>query len=222
MDSFNRAYLVSAKGDVVAHYDKMQLAPFGEYVPLRPVLGFSSDVVVAGADSMSPGTEQTLFPLGHAKLGVLICYESIFPDLTRREVKAGAKVLVNITNDAWYGKSSAPYQMLAMAAMRSAETKVPMIRAANTGITAVIKPSGEITERTPIFERGTEIGVVEWRRVRTFYTIVGDLFAELCFLLTVLALLAAWLYPRKLKPLAALAEKLATQNGHSRASSNHE
>ena len=94
---------------------------------------------------------------------------------------------------------------------------MPMIRAANTGITAVIKPSGGITERTPIFERGTEIGLVEWRPVRTFYTIVGDLFAELCFLLTALALLAAWLYPRKLKPLAALAETLATQNGHSRA-----
>ncbi|MHB8382936.1 MAG: apolipoprotein N-acyltransferase [Candidatus Binataceae bacterium] len=217
MGFYNRAYLVSAKGDVVAHYDKMQLVPFGEYVPFRPVLGFIVRRVVPGLDSMFAGTEQTLFPLGDAKLGVLICYESIFPDLTRREVDDGAEVLVNITNDAWYGKSSAPYQTLAMAAMRSAETKVPIIRAANTGITAIIKPSGEITERTPLFQRGTEIGVVAWRPVRTFYTIAGDLFAELCFLLTALGLLAAWLFPRKLKPLAALAETLATKNGHSRA-----
>jgi apolipoprotein N-acyltransferase len=215
---YNRAYLVSAKGDVVAHYDKMQLVPFGEYVPFRAVLGFIVNRVVPGMGDMFAGTEQTLFPLGNAKLGVLICYESIFPDLTRREVDDGADVLVNITNDAWYGKSSAPYQTLAMAALRSAETKVPMIRAANTGITAVIKPSGEITERTPLFQRGTEIGVVKWRPVRTFYTIAGDLFAELCFILSALALFAAWQFPRKLKPLEALAEQLAAQNGRSRAS----
>ncbi len=214
---YNRAYLVSAKGDVVAHYDKMQLVPFGEYVPFRAVLGFIVNRVVPGMGDMFAGTEQTLFPLDGAKLGVLICYESIFPDLTRREVDDGADVLVNITNDAWYGKSSAPYQTLAMAAMRSVETKTPMIRAANTGITAVIKPSGEITERTPIFERGTEIGLVQWRPVRTFYTIAGDVFAELCFILTVLAMLAAWRFPRRLKPLEALAEQLAARNGHSRA-----
>ncbi|MGH7780327.1 MAG: apolipoprotein N-acyltransferase [Candidatus Binataceae bacterium] len=217
---YNRAYLVSARGEVVAHYDKMQLVPFGEYVPFRALLGFVVNRVVPGMGDMFAGTRQTLFPLGDAKLGVLICYESIFPDLTRREVKAGADVLVNITNDAWYGKSSAPYQTLAMAAMRSVETKVPMIRAANTGITAIIKPSGEITEQTPLFERGTEIGVVGWRPVRTFYTIAGDLFAELCVLLTLLALLAAWRFPRKLKPLEAIAETLAAQNGHSRAGNN--
>ena len=77
---------------------------------------------------MIPGTEQTLFDVKGARLAVLICYESVFPDLTRREVKRGADVLVNITNDAWYGESSAPYQLLAMAAMRSVETKVPMVR----------------------------------------------------------------------------------------------
>ncbi|HVA80669.1 MAG TPA: apolipoprotein N-acyltransferase [Candidatus Binataceae bacterium] len=215
---YNRAYLVSATGQVIAHYDKMQLVPFGEYVPFHAVLGFIVNRVVPGFGDMFAGTERTLFPLGGAKLGVLICYESVFPDLTRREVKAGADVLVNITNDGWYVRSSAPYQSLAMAAMRSAETKAPMIRAANTGITAIIKPSGEITESTPIFARGSEIGVVRWRPVRTFYTIAGDVFAELCFLLTTLALLAAWRFPRKLKPLEALAEQLAARNGHSRAS----
>ncbi|HYR78983.1 MAG TPA: apolipoprotein N-acyltransferase, partial [Candidatus Dormibacteraeota bacterium] len=147
---YNRAYLVSAKGEVVAHYDKMELVPFGEYVPARSILGFFVNRVVHGIGDMVPGAEQTLFSVKGAKLGILICYESIFPDFTRREVKLGANVLVNITNDAWYGQSSAPYQVLAMAAMRSVETKVPMVRAANTGISAIIEPSGRITNRTPL------------------------------------------------------------------------
>jgi len=118
---YNRAYLVSAngQGEVDAHYDKIELVPFGEYVPARAILGFFVNKVVNGMGDLIPGKEQTLFDFKGAKLGILICYESIFPDLTRREVNEGADVLVNITNDAWYGESSAPYQVLAMAAMRS-------------------------------------------------------------------------------------------------------
>jgi apolipoprotein N-acyltransferase len=195
---YNRAYLVSAngQGEVDAHYDKIELVPFGEYVPARAVLGFFVNRVVEGFGDMVPGKEQTLFDVKGAKLGILICYESIFPDLTRREVKLGADVLVNITNDAWYGESSAPYQVLAMAAMRSVETKVPMVRVANTGFSALIEPSGRITNRTPLFKRGTTIVDVSWRPVRTVYTIVGDLFAETCFVLTVIGLIMAWQWPR--------------------------
>jgi apolipoprotein N-acyltransferase len=192
---YNRAYLVSAKGEVVAHYDKMQLVPFGEYVPARSILGFFVNRVVHGLGDMVPGDQQTLFSVKGAKLGVLICYESIFPDFTRREVKLGANVLVNITNDAWYGESSAPFQVLAMAAMRSVETKVPMVRTANTGISALIEPSGRITNRTPLFKRGTEIVDVSFRPVQTVYTRVGDLFAELCVILTMVGLLIAWRRP---------------------------
>jgi apolipoprotein N-acyltransferase len=192
---YNRAYLVNAKGEVEAHYDKMELVPFGEYVPARAILGFFVNRVVQGFGDMVPGDQQTLFSVKGAKLGVLICYESIFPDFTRREVKLGANILMNITNDAWYGESSAPFQVLAMAAMRSVETKVPMVRVANTGISAVIEPSGRITNRTPLFKRGTEIENGSWRTVRTVYTIVGDLFAELCFTLTMLGMLIAWRWP---------------------------
>lgn len=192
---YNRAYMVSGKGAVESHYDKMQLVPFGEYVPARAVLGLFVNRVVQGMGDLIPGVQQTLFSLKGAKLGVLICYESIFPDLTRREVKLGANVLVNITNDAWYGRSSAPYQALAMAAMRSVETKVPMVRVANTGISAIIEPSGNITARTPLFKRGTEIEEVTWRPIRTVYTIVGDLFAEICFGLMMIGLVIAWRYP---------------------------
>ncbi len=210
---YNRAYLVSGEGRVVNYYDKIQLVPFGEYVPLRSVFGFVVNRIVHGFGDMISGKSQTLFEVKGAKLGVLICYESIFPDLTRRAVKGGADVLVNITNDAWYGRSSAPYQLLAMAAMRSVETKVPMIRVANTGISAVIQRSGRITAPTPLFKRGTEIEDVSWRPVRTVYTVVGDLFAEICFALGAAAVLWAWRYPRKPKPLEEAVSEILARNG---------
>jgi apolipoprotein N-acyltransferase len=193
---YNRADLVSDQGEVLAHYDKIELVPFGEYVPARALLGFFVNRVVEGMGDMIPGKEQTLFEVKGAKLGILICYESIFPDFTRREVNEGADILVNITNDAWYGESSAPYQVLAMAVMRSIETKVPMVRAANTGFSALIEPSGQITNRTPLFKRGTTIVNVSWRPVRTLYTMVGDLFAEICLVLTAIGLIAGWRWPR--------------------------
>jgi apolipoprotein N-acyltransferase len=194
---YNRAYLVSAQGGIAAHYDKVNLVPFGEYVPARVLLGKIVNRVVEGFGDMIPGTTQTLFDVRGARLAVLICYESIFPDFTRRAVKGGADVLINITNDAWYGESSAPYQSLAMAAMRSVETKTPMVRVANTGVSAIITPTGEILHRTPLFKRGTEIETVGWRPTRTVYTIAGDLFSEICLALTILALIAGWLIPRR-------------------------
>ncbi len=210
---YNRAYLVSGQGEVSAWYDKIQLVPFGEYVPARSVFGFFVNRVIQGMGDMFPGKRQTLFEVKGARLGVLICYESIFPDLTRRAVKEGADVLVNITNDAWYGTSSAPYQLLAMATLRAAETKVPMIRVANTGISAVILPGGAITATTPLFARGTEIEDVAWRPERTLYTVIGDVFAELCFALTAIGLVWAWRWPRELKPLEAKVEEILSRNG---------
>jgi apolipoprotein N-acyltransferase len=218
---YNRAYLVSAKGEVVAHYDKMQLVPFGEYVPARSILGFFVNRVVKGLGDMVPGDQQTLFSVKGAKLGVLICYESIFPDFTRREVKLGANVLVNITNDAWYGESSAPFQVLAMAAMRSVETKVPMVRTANTGISALIEPSGRITNRTPLFKRGTEIVDVSFRPVQTVYTMVGDLFAEICFILTMIGLLIAWRWPSSAELEVTPPSRLSSNGARRRAQKGH-
>jgi apolipoprotein N-acyltransferase len=218
---YNRAYLVSAKGEVEAHYDKMELVPFGEYVPARSLLGFFVNRVVQGFGDMVPGEQQTLFSVKGAELGVLICYESIFPDFTRREVKLGANILVNITNDAWYGESSAPFQVLAMAAMRSVETKVPMVRVANTGISAIIEPSGRITNRTPLFKRGTEIENVSWRTVRTMYTMVGDLFAELCFVLAVLGFLIAWRWPTSAQLEVTAPSRVSSNGARRRANKAH-
>lgn len=194
---YNRAYLVSSTGEISAWYDKIQLVPFGEYVPFRSIFGFFVNRVVSGFGDMFAGRTQTIFPLKGARLGVLICYESVFPNLARSVVKDGAEVLVNITNDAWYGKSSAPYQLLAMAAMRSVETKVPMVRVANTGISAIIEASGNITATTKLFARGTEIERVYWRPERTIYTEIGDLFAALCSALTIIALFLAIFFPRR-------------------------
>ncbi len=168
---------------------------------------------------MIPGTQPTLFDVKGARLGVLICYESIFPDLARIEVKRGADILVNITNDAWYGRNSAPYQLLAMAAMRSVENKVPMVRVANTGISAVISPTGRITAPTDLFVRDMEIEKVGWRKSGTLYSAVGDLFAEICFVLTAAAILGSWLRPRRLKPLDQFTSELFARNGRQRIAS---
>jgi apolipoprotein N-acyltransferase len=212
---YNRAYLVSGEGQVLDWYDKIQLVPFGEYVPLRSLLGGIVNRIVTGFGDMFPGQRQTLFDLKGAKLGVLICYESIFPALSREEARLGANILVNITNDAWYGRSSAPYQLLAMAAMRSVETKLPMVRVANTGISAIIEPTGQITARTPLFKRGTEIERVGWRPERTIYAEVGDVFAESCFALALIGLAIAWRRrPASAEPAAREDREVHAMNGH--------
>jgi apolipoprotein N-acyltransferase len=213
IDSFNRAYLVSADGKIVDYYDKMDLAPFAEYVPARKLFGFFVHKVVVGLGEFVPGQRQTLFDVNGAKLAVLICYEGIFPDLSRRAVANGADVLVNITNDAWYGHSSAPYQLLAMSALRSVETHTPMVRVANTGISALIEPDGNITARTDLFTRGTEIRTVNWRHGGTIYTLIGDLFAEICFALTIIGLIAALLSRRRPQADTLYGSGLLSANG---------
>jgi len=214
---YNRAYLVSSKGRVEGWYDKIQLVPFGEYVPLRKLLGGLVNRVVVGFGDMFAGREQTLFEVRRGKLAVLICYESVFPNLARTAVQRGANILMNITNDAWYGKSSAPYQLLAMAAMRSVETKAPMVRVANTGISAVIQSDGTITARTSLFKRTTETEHVYWRQEKTVYVQVGDIFAETCLALTLIGLGIALVRPRP--GAGAPQEDLSTlmsANGHRR------
>ncbi len=213
IDSFNRAYLVSADGRIVDYYDKIDLAPFAEYVPARKLFGFFVHKVVVGLGEFVPGERQTLFDVKGAKLAVLICYEGIFPELSRTAVDHGADVLLNITNDAWYGNSSAPYQLLAMSALRSVETHTPMVRVANTGISAVIMPDGRITARTDLFTRGTEIQTVHWRHGRTFYAVAGDLFAEICFTLSLIALLAALVYQRPLPEKPQIDPRVISANG---------
>jgi apolipoprotein N-acyltransferase len=156
----NSVFVVRPGQGVVERYDKSVLVPFGEYVPLRRVFGFLSAVASALADmgDITPGPGPRPL-LGLTQLApryvpvALICYEAVYPDLVRKAVLQGANLLVNLTNDAWYGFSSGPDQFLAIASLRSAEHGLPMLRAANTGVTALVDAHGAVRERSALFER---------------------------------------------------------------------
>jgi apolipoprotein N-acyltransferase len=172
----NSAAMLNPQGEVVSRYDKMHLVPFGEYVPFKRLLFFAESLTRQVGDFM-PGAEYTLSPLDRHRISTAICYESIFPDLVRQFVKRGSELLVVITNDGWFGESSAPFQHLRMGVVRSVENRRYMVRVANTGISAIIDPYGRIVGRTPIGVRTTLDGTVRYRSDRTFYTQYGDVFA---------------------------------------------
>ena len=190
LEQRNRAYLISPTREELGHYDKMELVPFGEYVPFRKVLFFVDQVVTAVA-ILGAGEQTTVFSIPEGRFGVLICYEGIFPALTRRFVDGGADFLVNITNDAWYGRTSAPHQHLVQASFRAIENRVPLVRAANTGISAVIDPDGRIRWHGPLFEMLWHVDEIRWTGQRTFYTRFGDVFVWLCAVVTALGVIVA-------------------------------
>ena len=152
VDFYNSAYLLSPEGEVKGRYDKVHLVPYGEYVPLRNVFPFINGLT-AGLGDFATG--EGYFPLSFSdrKMGVLICYEGILPNAARMYKKESADLLVNITNDAWFGSTSAPYQHLSMTIFRAVETRLYLIRAANTGISAIVDPRGVIVGQTNIFQK---------------------------------------------------------------------
>lgn len=180
----NSAFLVSASGEVVGRSDKIHLVPFGEYVPLKRLLPFVNKLV-EGIGDFSPGKVAAPLDIGQTKIGVLVCFEGIFPELSRAYVNAGARVLVNISNDAWYKLSSAPYQHLSMTVFRAVENRVPLVRATNTGISAIIDSRGHFHGTTPLFREAVLTGEIRPGVGGTFYNRFGDLFARGCLLLTV-------------------------------------
>lgn len=188
---FNSAYLISPGGAIVGKYDKVHLVPFGEYVPLKRFLPFVKKLTAGVGDfSEGPGAIPIMYDGGG--IGVLICFEAIFPDIARTAVKNGAALLVNITNDGWFGRSSAPYQHLEMSAMRAVENKAYLLRSANTGISAVVDPAGRIIDSIPLFEKGVMVDRVGLRNgPLTFYSMYGDIFAYGCFVFTGIAVFLA-------------------------------
>ncbi len=188
---FNSAYLVSSTGTVLDRYDKVHLVPFGEYVPLKPVFFFLNKLVV-GLGDFVPGSDPRVMsgPIGH--LGVVICFEVIFPNLVRQFVDRGADYMVTITNDAWFGRTSAPYQHFAMVVFRAVENRVPFARAANTGISGFIDAEGHILRTTDIFVDGALSGEVRIGGTRTIYTAYGDLFTLGCAILTLFVAARMW------------------------------
>jgi apolipoprotein N-acyltransferase len=184
---YNSAFLISPEGKIVQKYDKIHLVPFGEYVPLKSLLFFVQKMAT-GIGDFSPGQAFTVFEAPAGRFGVLICFEAIFPDQVRRYVLAGADFLVNITNDAWFGDSSAPYQHLSMAALRAVENGVILVRAANTGISALVTPTGRIVKQSDLFVETVLSGTMARRSAETFYTRYGDVFAWGCGLISVVVL----------------------------------
>lgn len=178
----NRAYYLDGKEGSAVHYDKIHLVPFGEYVPLAKLLFFAGKLVQEVGD-FTPGEDFRLFATDGEAFGTVICYEIIFPDLVRRFANKGATFLTNITNDAWYGRTSASHQHFTQMVFRAVENGVPVARAANTGISGFVDGRGRILMMSELFERGFYIREIHPGRQKTFYTKHGDAFVWLCFLI---------------------------------------
>jgi apolipoprotein N-acyltransferase len=168
----NTAFLVTERG-ITGRYDKIHLVPFGEYVPLSGVIGFVRGWAEFIAD-LEPGTRAVVFQGPPAPFGVVICYEGIFPDLFREFVNNGARMMVNMTNDGWFGRTSGPEQHLGMYPFRAVEHRIAVVRAANTGVSAFIAPTGQIVRHLGLFQRGVIVNEVPFREGRTLFTRLGD------------------------------------------------
>ncbi len=184
---YNSASFFEPDGAYAGRYDKMHLVPFGEYTPYKPLFFFTGHLL----DDLLfiPGTHRSVFPVADKKYGVFICYESIFGDDLRNFPLQGAQVLVNISDDGWYGDTSAPFEHLDMVRMRAIENHRWVLRATNTGITAVIDPQGRITATIPRHIRTSVQVPFGFENDITFYSRHGDWFAWLCALINTLLLL---------------------------------
>lgn len=178
MRFLNSAFFITPDGKVGPRSDKIHLVPFGEYVPLARLLPFVHKMVEGIGDFM-PGSRFVTFPTGKGDAGVLICFEGIFPEIARGYIREGSRFLVNITNDAWFGRSSAPWQHLSMYVFRAIENRTPVVRAANTGISSFIDSSGHIADTTSLFEEAVLVGSITLTNRGTFYTRYGDIFVQL-------------------------------------------
>jgi len=185
---FNSAYLLSPEGDIRGKYDKVHLVPYGEYVPLRTLFPFISRLT-AGIGDFAEGKGFYPLTMGERKIGVMICYEGILPEAARMYKNAAAELLVSITNDAWFGTTSAPYQHLSMSIFRAVETRLYLVRAANTGISAIVDPTGKILVQSEIFKKTTIHGRVKFIKLPTFYARYGNWLVRASFIGLVVFLL---------------------------------
>lgn len=184
---FNAAFALSPAGETTAVYRKIHLVPFGEFIPFKNVLYFVSPLVERFTD-FSAGGSVVMLPVGGGVVSTAICYEVVYPSLSREAVAAGSQLLTTITNDAWYGESSAPYQHFAMASMRAIEQGRYLARAANTGISGVVDPYGRVVVQSATFEQAGLVEDVRLLTGRTIYSAIGDAIAYLAIALTVVAL----------------------------------
>lgn len=192
--TYNAAGLILPNGTIAGQYEKIHLVPFGERIPFQEVFPFLGRIDLGQAE-WTPGTAyKVLSSRGHA-FSVLICFESIFPELARRFASEGAQFLVNITNDEWFGPTAAPWQHSDMAILRCVELGMGMARCANTGISMFVDPYGRVTAETALFREATLVGTVELAVHPTFYTEWGDALVFLCLGLVSVLLALAWYRP---------------------------
>ena len=184
---YNSASLVSPTGEWTGRYDKVHLVPFGEYLPFKRVFSFAGGLTKAVGE-FTPGTSHAPLQAGTTKLGIFICYESIFPDEVRQSVAQGAQALVNISNDGWYGDSGAYAQHLRQARMRAIENARWLLRDTNTGVTAAIDPYGRIVASAPRKKRTVLFAPYALASETNFYTRHGDWFAYLCAIISIVFL----------------------------------
>jgi len=193
----NSAYLISKEGEIEDRYDKVRLVPFGEYVPFRRWLPFAKNIVGTEED-FTPGKRLKPLKSEFGPIGTTICFEGIFPEISRKLVRMGSVFLVNMTNDAWFGRTSGPYQHLRLSAYRAVENRVYLVRSTGTGISAIVDPVGKILARIPLGVRGFARGIVRLREGRnTFYTRHGDIFVIFCAVFALVVLTGAIFIHRK-------------------------
>ncbi len=184
----NSVLLIAPNGERVGQYNKIHLLPFGEYVPMRGYLPLI-DRIPALAGDYTPANKYSVLDIAGTKVGAFICFESVFPDITRETARAGATAFINVANDGWFGQTPISHQHLAHVVMRAVETNRPLLRVTNVGISAYIDPNGQIKDQTPIFQpalRIWQIAKIKEALPLTFYTRFGDVFAFACILITLL------------------------------------
>jgi apolipoprotein N-acyltransferase len=196
---FNSAYFLGRDGRLLDVYDKIHLVPFGEYIPLKRIFSFTT-TISKDVGEFSPGVDFRVVPLQGHPANALICFEAVFPNLVRQFVRRGSQLILNLTNDGWYGNSAAPYQHLAIARWRAIETRRYLLRAANTGISAVIEPTGAVQSATGLQQRTVCEGRFGFIAHQTVYSRYGDVLVFLCAIIP--CGLMVFVQMRKLLPVS--------------------
>ncbi|UCC12163.1 MAG: apolipoprotein N-acyltransferase [candidate division WOR-3 bacterium] len=195
-DIYNGAVLVEPQIGITQHYRKIHLVPFGEHIPFDQHVPLFKKIDVGGGD-YAPGSKYTVFQYKEASFGCLICFESIFTDISRTMVRQGARFLVNITNDGWFGTISGPQQHNDMAIVRAVENGVPLVRSANTGISMIVDRYGRIQHERGLFQEDHIVDHINITAERTLYTTFGDILPVICLFIIGVSTTAAIVKKRK-------------------------
>jgi apolipoprotein N-acyltransferase len=180
---FNSAFFMNHEGDLLGRYDKIHLVPFGEYIPSRSIFSFA-ETISKDVGDFHAGSEYRTVSIQGEPINAMICFEAVFPQIARRFVDRGSRLMVNLTNDGWYGRSAAPYQHLLMCRWRALENRRFLLRATNSGISAVIDPLGNIRSSTNLLTEELCLGRFAFIEESSFYSRHGDWFAGLCAIIT--------------------------------------